>query len=767
MSPRRPVRSAPRPALRRRGRPTAALLVLVALTAALAGPLSTPAAARTAGRPSAAGTAARPAVAPAPPAADADPLALHVDDLRPHAPQPGDDLQVLATLGNTSGAALTGLQLRVLVGPRLSTRSELAAADADPRGGAVRHTLDLPDLPPTGQAPLDLRVPVDDLRLGDPGVYPLQLEVRGSAGGAGRARLGSVSTFLPWFADTPVDPLRIAWLWPLVAAPTRDPRELQLGDDLAAQLQPAGRLARSLAAARTGEAGACPVPPEPSPGRTQAPPPAPTCRPVPVTYAVDPDLVYTVQAMTAPYAVKVGATQVVPGAGVGDATAWFTSLQQATAAGAVLALPYADPDVVALTRASADLGGEVAAARAYGTTVTRELLGAEPLDTVAYPPPGPLSDAALEAVTTPATRAVVLSPEALVTAPGGRATPSARVALPGPVRPAVSGLVPDAALSALLVPDRPQDPRLAEQRWLVETALIAAELPNRGRTLLVAPPRRGAVDPAVAGQAVADTGRLPWLCPVALAAVAAGSESCPLAPAPARDDPPEVDLAPPGPDTPTLSPSLVDGVARTRAAADQLTGAVIKGGTEQAQATRARLQRALLRSGSSAWRDDPASAARFLRLAAAEVAELRAKVSVLGGRVLLTSNNGQVSVAVVNELDQPVTVSVSLRAPADARLSRARTDVLEVPARTSSSVAVDATTLTSGRFVVKAQLLDRDGRPFGDPQDLVVRSTRYGTVALAVTGLGAAVLLVAAGVRLVRRAWRRRGAGGGSATLSP
>ena len=79
-----------------------------------------------------------------------------------------------------------------------------------------------------------------------------------------------------------------------------------------------------------------------------------------------------------------------------------------------------------------------------------------------------------------------------------------------------------------------------------------------------------------------------------------------------------------------------------------------------------------------------------------------------------------------------------------------------MPARTSLPVQVQATTLTSGRFVVRAQLLDRDGAPFGAPQELIVNSTRYGTVALGVTGGAAAVLFGAVAVRLVRRGLRAR-----------
>jgi hypothetical protein len=56
--------------------------------------------------------------------------------------------------------------------------------------------------------------------------------------------------------------------------------------------------------------------------------------------------------------------------------------------------------------------------------------------------------------------------------------------------------------------------------------MIAAETPSASRTLLVAPSRLAAVDPDVAAAVLADTGRLPWLCPVPLADVAAGRERC-------------------------------------------------------------------------------------------------------------------------------------------------------------------------------------------------------------------------------------------------
>ncbi len=736
---------------------------------------------------------AAPSPSPSPSAAPAAPVTIQVDELVPRAPQPGDELHVSGTITNTGTEPLQALQLRLRVGGRLATRSELALTDTQPPSYRdVRATRPLPDLQVGASTPLDLLVPVDDLRLGTIGVYPVQLEVRGVRGSVGaRDTLGAVATYLPWFAGTPVDPLRLAWVWPVADAPHLAPRGAMVDDTLAGSLAPQGRLARSLAAARAGQTSRCrdagaPTPqaagpaladpaattgPAPAtavpagavpPGAAPAGAPAPgvlppSCTPVPVTLAVDPALLDDAKTMTSAYEVLTP-TGTRPGTGTEAATAWVRQLQAAASDGDVLALPFADPDVVALTRGSSGLAADVALARTTGAAITRDVLGRDPLQSVAFPPPGRLSDAALDAVSTPTTRAVVLDPAAVSAPPDSlHSTPGTRVGLPTrTAADGVTGLVLDPALSALLTPGATQQPRLAEQRWLVETALVAAELPNRGRTLVVAPPRRAALDLAVAGAALADSARVPWVCPVRLADVAAAAEACPGAAAPSYAPDRAVQLPQPEPGAPALGAALVRQVATLRADALQLTGAVVQGGTDEAQQLRTRTQRAWLRGESSAWRESPARGLRFAALAAADVADLRAKVYVLTGRILLTSNNGRVSVSVVNELDQPVTVALRLRAPSDARLSRVQTEVLEIPARRSVPVQVDATTSTSGRFVVRAQLLDREGVPFGAPKDLLVRSTRYGVVAVAVTGIAAGVLLVAVGVRLVRRAWRRR-----------
>lgn len=78
-----------------------------------------------------------------------------------------------------------------------------------------------------------------------------------------------------------------------------------------------------------------------------------------------------------------------------------------------------------------------------------------------------------------------------------------------------------------------------------------------------------------------------------------------------------------------------------------------------------------------------------------------------------------------------------------------------MPGSQAVQIAIRVEARTSGRFVARAGLIDVSGDPFGEPVDLAVRSTRYGRVALGVTGVAAAVLVMAAGVRVTRRAMGR------------
>jgi hypothetical protein len=291
--------------------------------------------------------------------------------------------------------------------------------------------------------------------------------------------------------------------------------------------------------------------------------------------------------------------------------------------------------------------------------------------------------------------------------------------------------------------------------------MIAAERPGESRTFLLAPARRGTVLPEVAEQVLLDVGRLPWLCPVALHDVVAGGERCP----PSVPDTAAADTAARGelvsgdplhPAGRPLPASYLAQVADVRARGTQLTDEVLVAGSDDAAEVKARFLRARARAVSSAWRDDAAGGRRVLDLYRDDVSSYRGQVRVTtSGRQLLTSDTGVIDVSISNALQQPVTVGVELNDPIQARLSSTDTGLRTIGPSEVVPVRLRVQTRTSGQFVVRATLVDRSGQPFGESAELIVRSTGYGRLALAITGVGAGVLLVAAGVRIARRALRR------------
>ncbi len=722
------------------------------------------------------------------------PVRVQVTTLAPRAPTtPDEPLQVAGRLTNCGAQPLSRLQVRLAVGGKIGSRSALARADEEPVLGA--RTLPpvaalLESLAPGEATTFDVRLLVRDLALGrENGVFPLAIQAQARYGEALlRESVGLASTFVPWLPDGPIAPSRIAWLLPLIDQPRRTPAGDLLDDELDALLdsgldQP-GRLHRVLASGREGAKGGCDLPaalaePGPVPVPDGEPPPAPaTCRgePVPMTYGVDPDLLGAVEAMMRPYVVSErGDRRELPASA--DAVAWLTAVRTAAASGAVLALPYADPDVVALSRRKSGVRDDVELLRQLGQAEARRMLGLDALLTsIAWPPPGPIGGA-LETLVSGGeggrTPAIVLDEAALPEPPVllGR-TPSARTTLSSTTGP-VTAIVVDAALSRLVEPDPLgpgwQGPRLAEQRWIAETAVLAAERPSQSRTFLVAPRRTADLLPSVAAAAIADTGRLPWLCPVSLADAVDGTERCAgvadtQGPAEAEDRgrPERQDRQ-----GPELSTAYVDRLGEVRERSDQFTDEVLLAGGEQAKATKARLLRARGRAASSAWRDKPAGGRAMLDLLREDVDGLRAQVRLVSEPVTLTGSTGTLRLTIENRLDQPVNVGVRLDDTSDTRLSSEETDVREVPGNKAIQVAVRVEARTSGRFVARAELVDVSGDPFGAPVMLAVRSTQYGRVALGITGVAAAVLLVAAGVRITRRAVQRVAARSGTSSDGP
>jgi hypothetical protein len=718
-----------------------------------------------------AGPSASPSPSPNP--NDDAPAQILVTKLEPRAPMDPDEFfQVRGLIVNRGSEPLHQLTVRLRRGERLSTRGELATADTDLpattiRVGRTPVRAAEQDLAPGASTSFDIRIRVSQLRLGADaasiGVYPLRAEARAEFGTTGSVdTVGSLLTFIPWFPDGPPHGhIRIAWLWPLVDQPRRGPREVMLDNSLATSFSRGGRLDRLLRSAADGQKGGCDLPAD-TPETLKPRPRTVPCRgdSVPITYAVDPDLLFTADALTRPYQLADGSkTKRIDN--TAPATSWLGELKGAVAQGDVLSLPFADPDAVALTAPVTGLADEVPLLREQGKKETTQVLGRPAMTSVVWPPSGRLTRRAVESLTSGGATALVVDPVAL---PAPESEPSVTPDTDVGQLPTNTGqpsvLAVDSTLSALLTPayaDYPGD-RIVEQRWLAETAMISAEEPSVSRTILVAPARRADLHTAVAAEAIRDSGRLPWLCPVSLASVAASTDACSGEVRTEATAVPAVELEPPHPGDSFLSTGFLSRVRSLRGLSTQFTDEVLAEPTSSdAVGTTGRLLRARARTESSAWREDAAGGEEVLQLLKDDIGDLRGKVhlQVGSGTVTLTSSSGTISVNVVNELQQPVRVGVVLDAGNRARLSVRDTPVTTVPPEHATQISLKVTAQTSGQFPVTAQLIDHDGKPFGNPARLVVRSTQYGRVALAVTGIGAGVLLVAAGIRIVRRAVRR------------
>lgn len=694
------------------------------------------------------------------------PLQVVVTSLLPRAPSPGDAFEVQGYVRNLGSEPITEVLVRLRVGDRVTTRGGLHEADTDrPLTNSRAGTSFRPEikaLQPGETARFDIRTAVNDLGLSELGVYPLDVEARGDVGD-GPERLGLVPTWVPFFGGGPVQRTRVAVLWPLVDQPRQGVDTTFLDDELAESFSAKGRLGRLLAAARAAEVRDCEGPAHKRNG-TPTPPPT-RCEPTPVTYAIDPDLLFAASTMSAPYKVKAGGDKPVPGSGQAAATAWLASLREGTISSRVLALPYADPDVTALTRGDG-FTDDLARATVLSLNEVRTTLGVDPLERVAWPPSGPVTAAATDALSLSGARAFVLDPSAYGQ-PDSEPypTPSARTLLPtSSAGDQLDGLVTDAYLSDLVTGSLSTElgPRLAEQRFLAETAIVAAEATGRSRTLVIAPERRGDVSVNAAANALRDLGRVPWLCPVTLASVADGSERCagrPGVKAPAAEDRGQLSTARTG----ELAQGYLSGIAEDREDASQLTDSVLSdrpAAQKKVAEIKARLRRAVARAESSAWRSDPSAARTSASSLHREVRGLIERIKLYGGQVLLTSTKGRLQVSLENTLDVPISVQVRFEAPGGAVVS-AQTGLIEVTPGNAVPASVQAVTQKSGQFVVKAQVYDREGRPFNDVKgfgtaEVIVRSTGYGRLALAVTLGGAGVLLLAAGVRIVRRALAAR-----------
>lgn len=647
------------------------------------------------------------------------PLTITVTQLDPRTVTPDSPITVIGTVTNTADVAITDLVIRLQRGPVLTTRDELRDNDGDPSSSTSGFApfIDLlADLDAGDTAPFRYQSTAEELGLTDLGVYPLMVNVNGTPDGDVEQRVGQLDSYLPFFPEPPLASTGVAWLWPLVDRPHRGPDGLFMDDDLAAAVAGGGRLERMLAIAEA----------DPQ---------------VPLTIAVDPLLVETLRAMAGGYRLADGSA----GEGAAAAAEWLDRLTALARTRSVIALPYADADVVALTRAG--LADQALQAVELGAQLVSDLLGVQPGTELSWPVDGQLTDSALAVLQRAGAEQFVLSAEAVEPADDSR-TPSAAATVSNNTGTGADALVSDPVLDGIVAAadDWPTGPRMAEQRYLAELAMITAEAPSVGRALLVAPPRRWDARVSYALPMLTDTVTEPWLRPV---------EPTALGELPAVD---RGDLVyPDSAAASELDPTGLAVLAAAAASVGDFESMLVLESAEDEQAAQTitdPLDRAVLAAASSYRRGNPAA----LRGAAEAVVEAveaqRRRVFLIvptDGTYSLASARASLVFTVENQLPVPVQVRISVDASLVAGLSTDEVGTQVLAAARRTLIEVPATVERPGEFRVTSAIFTPAGGTLGDPVRLTVRSTVYGGIALVITiGAGALLLLLFA-LRLIRR----------------
>lgn len=630
--------------------------------------------------------------------------------MTPLDPQPGTTLRLAGRLRNRGEQQLSALQVRLLLSTSpLATRSEIGTVSAGgtDRDGPPTLAVSQPIAQLAPQAVVDwsLQIPVDTLPLPAPGVYVAGLEVIGTGVDGLVQRVGLTRTFLPWFAPDSVQPARLVWLWPMTAFPGRALDGLQLTEQTAAELAPGGRLARLV------EAGA---------GSK-------------VTWVLDPALLQTAEDMTDGYAVVGQSTQPAAGAGAAVAQEWLTSVKRASQDAPAVATSYALPDVMALERA--DMGTTVAVATQGAAADVAAATGEDITKVLAWPAGGALTPSALRNLARAGATSVLMADTAVPPTPAVTYTPDAFATWAG-----IDLVLSDSGLAAALA--LPQDTRgqavLARQRFLAEIAMTAGELPETARSIVAAPdplwnPRSSFVRQTLRALQQVPYARLMGVGKARRQSLELPRSRVPYTPAQRATE---------------LPTAYMDDVRDQQRSAARLQAIL----TEPAIG----YDQAVARQTSALWRSNLPEGSTLVRLVNEQLRAATAGVRVATtGTFTLPGDTGRIPVTVANDLDQDVTVGIRLESDQPARLSAEEIEPFEVPAGRKVSLEVEATVAGAGTLPVTIQLTTPAGRRYGQPVEVLVRTTAYSQAAAYVVTGAFVILAFLLGMNFVRRSRAR------------
>ncbi|MGH3518316.1 MAG: DUF6049 family protein [Haloechinothrix sp.] len=676
-------------------------------------------------------------------------LELDVGSITPRlVEQDAETLTVIGEVTNTGDRPIADIRARLQLGIRQQTAEGLAqtltgATATDAQFSPFQLVVD--ELAPGESHPLRIEVGLrggqGDFLLTDPGVYPLLININGQPEFGGTARLAAVNLLLPVLGSPGSDdsaepdrPTPVSMLWPIATAPSvmsarLDGTLVTANDELAAAMQPEGRLDALVSAAESARNN-----PEVFTS---------------LCFAIDPELVSTAQAMTRGYRVRT-ASGSVAGDGAKVAARWLAELRELVAGHCVIALPYAGADVTAL----GNISPELTRAAIAGDDVLARVLEVTP-QTSAFWQPGALTDEVLAALTD-ADKSVLIAEPARLRSDEPIGEPVDVLTSDG--EPSGQRMVPTDQLvsmgfgTAAPPPDlgysstsAAQIPALATQDGVAALAFRTRFDDNAsGAPVLIAPPRRwdaGAAELAGMLRTLGDFASRRMITP---------------APLPELLEEPASGSAPSAAGG-TLSARLPGGVADEiqdiEAAIADLRESISEDPARQVEPAELLrpVRNGLLRAASAAWRPTPGAAVTATSDARDQLDALLGEVQVTEPGRTISLASGEAPLPVVIKNDLPVAITVRIRLFNTVGLRPEPGGQVSVPAKGSVTRHVPAEALRAGVFNVDVGLTTLGGTDLGTPARFRLASTQYGLITVIVTATAAGALLLLSGRRIYRR----------------
>jgi hypothetical protein len=666
-------------------------------------------------------------------------VSIAITSMNPQFAGPGATVTVDGTISNGTGQTAAGLAIQLYTSPsRFSTRDGMDSflahgVDSDLEAAGSQILLST-SVKPGGTARWSASFGVSVVGMSEFGVYPVVAQVQDELAGS---VLTSAQTLLPFWpgqrAAGLLSALNISWLWPLVAPPHHQVCPALTNNDLAASLEPGGRLATLVT---TGVSH-----PDAD-----------------LTWFIDPALLSDVATMTKPYSVggTADCTHAPAEPASKAAAPWLSAVKTATATQPTVIAPYANVDMTALVHQG--LNADLASAYSVGDAVARSILGRPFAPAIAWPPGGTAdlslltSLATAEKVSTVVLKSSEMAPSSTATFEPDDAVTS----ITTPAGTSMNVLLADDTLTGVLAAGDTKSGALSgsttfavEQRFLAETAMIAAEAPDSARSVVVAPPENWSPSQALASDLLAETVSAPWLKPATLSSLPTAHDTDRTVhrqPLPSSQDSPG-----------ELSRGYLSTVKALDVQLSVYQSMLVGAEPSYLQS----LDEARSATESAAWRGGAAAQGQLLasRLQA-YLRNAENKVSIITStEVQMAGASGQIPVSIQNGL---LRQSIRVRVVASAENTPGRTSQLTigrsagklvtVPPQEAVTVRLPVSSAPQGPTIIRLSLSSANGTPLAFTRtELTVESTRYGRAILFLIGAAIGILVLTSVYRGVRR----------------